>query len=54
MVDRVLSDQPWMDEAELIRLDLVDEVVGPGGRGSVPEAVTAIDCPPAPELYRAL
>jgi hypothetical protein len=54
MVDRVVSDQPWMDDAELIGFDLIDEVVGPGGRGSVPEAVAAIDCPPAPELYRTL
>jgi hypothetical protein len=54
MVDRVVSDQPWLDDAELLPLDLVDEVVGPTGRSSVEEAVTSIDCPPAPELYRAL
>ena len=54
MVDRVVSDQPWLDDAELLPVDLVDEVVGPTGRRPVNEAVAGIDCPPAPELYRAL
>jgi hypothetical protein len=54
MVDRVVSDQPWLDDAELMALDLADEVIGPAGRMPVPEAVAAIDCPPAPELYRTL
>jgi hypothetical protein len=54
MVDRVVSDQPWHDDAELMPLRLADAVIGPTGRQSVSEAVAAIDCPPAPELYHAL
>lgn len=54
MVDRIVSDQPWYDDAELLPLDLADVVAGPDGNGSVADALASIDCPPAPELYRTL
>lgn len=54
MVDRVVSDQRWLDDAELMSLDLADEVIGPEGTVSVAAAIAGIDCPPAPELYRGL
>lgn len=54
MVDRVVSDLPWHDDAEIMSLALVDEVAGPTGRITPGDAVAGIDCPPAPELYRAL
>lgn len=54
MVDRIVSDQPWYDDAELMPLHLADVVAGPEGNGAVADAIAAIDCPPAPELYRTL
>jgi hypothetical protein len=40
----------WDAEDELVPLDLVDRVAGPGGLCSVSEALQRIDCPVAVEL----
>lgn len=48
----VVSDEPWEDRHEVVSLDLVDRVVGPGGPVPVAEARFRTDCPVAPELFR--
>ena len=48
----VVSDEPWEDRHEVVSLDLVDRVVGPGGPVPAAEARFRIDCPVAPELFR--
>ena len=50
--DMVVTDEPWEDEHEIVPLDLVDRVVGPGGPVPVAEARLRTDCPVAPELFR--
>ncbi|MEO0491898.1 MAG: hypothetical protein AAF081_00630 [Actinomycetota bacterium] len=50
--DMVVSDEPWEDRHEVVPLDLVDRVIGPGGPIPVAEAKFRIDCPIAPELFR--
>ncbi|MEM9521987.1 MAG: hypothetical protein AAGA37_21945 [Actinomycetota bacterium] len=50
--DMVVSDEPWEDDHEVVSLDLIDRVVGPGGPVPVAEARFRIDCPVAPELFR--
>jgi hypothetical protein len=47
-----VSDEPWEDPHEVVSLDLVDRVVGPGGPVPAAEARFRIDCPVAPELFR--
>jgi len=48
-----LSDEPWEAEEEIVPLDLVDSVIGPD-RALAPEAIgSLIDCPIAPELFKA-
>jgi len=46
------SADPWDCDDEVVPLDLIDQVVGPDGLASVPEAVGRTDCPIAPELFR--
>ncbi len=48
----IVSDEPWEDRYEVVSLDLVDRVVGPGGPVPAAEARFRIDCPVAPELFR--
>ena len=50
--DMVVSDEPWEDDHEVVPLDLIDRVVGPGGPIPVAEARLRTDCPMAPELFR--
>ena len=50
--DMVVSDEPWEDDHEVVPLDLVDRVVGPGGLIPVAEAQLRTDCPVALELFR--
>ncbi len=52
MRDRVVSAEPWDDAIEVVPLDLIDRVVGPGGLQPVGEARLRTDCPVAPELLR--
>ena len=50
--DLVITDEPWEDDHEIVALDLIDRVVGPGGPIPVAEARLRTDCPVAPELFR--
>lgn len=50
--DMVVTDEPWEDDHEIVPLDLIDRVVGPGGPIPVAEARLRTDCPVAPELFR--
>lgn len=49
-----LGDEPWEADEELVPLDLVDHVVGPRGRGSIPSMLRRADVPVAAELLREL
>ena len=50
--DMVVTDEPWEDDHEVVPLDLIDRVIGPGGPIPVGEAKYRVDCPVAPELFR--
>ncbi|HZT66637.1 MAG TPA: hypothetical protein VFA11_12695 [Acidimicrobiales bacterium] len=47
------GEEPWERPFEVVPLALVDEVVGPAGRGSPASVAGRADCPVAPELLRA-
>ena len=49
---RALGPDPWESDVELLPLDLVDRIVGPGGPVTVDVARRSVDCPVAPELFR--
>jgi hypothetical protein len=44
--------EPWDAPDEVVPLDLVDLVVGPGGPEPPADALRRTDCPVAPELFR--
>ena len=46
------EDEPWEAEVEIVPLDLVDAVIGPGGRVTAAEVARRADCPVAPELLK--
>lgn len=50
--ERAIDDEPWDADLEVVPLDLVDSVIGPGGPQPVAELAYRIDCPVAPELFR--
>ena len=51
VADAAVTDEPWLDEVEVVSLEHVTTVVGPDGPQSVVDAVTAGgDCPVAAEL----
>jgi hypothetical protein len=52
MRSAAFSDDPWDCDDEIVPLDLVDSIVGPGGVQSVAEALRRTDCPVAPELFK--
>ena len=43
--------EAWQADEEVVPLELVDKVAGPGGLASADEAVARTDCPVAPELF---
>lgn len=47
-----VSDEPWEADEEIVPLDLVDHIVGPGGPLPVAEALRLTNCPVAPELFK--
>jgi hypothetical protein len=49
---KVVSAEPWDDEAEVVPLRLVDAIVGPAGPEPVDVALRRTDCPIAPELFK--
>jgi hypothetical protein len=50
LLARLDLDEPWDADVELVPLDLVDVVVGPGGRTTADRAAGRADCGVAPEL----
>lgn len=46
------SPEPWARPSEVVPADLVDVVVGPGGRETLVEAVARAGCVAVPELTR--
>lgn len=52
MRERVLTDEPWDADDEVVSLDLVDRIVGPTGVLEVADALRRIDCPVATELFK--
>jgi hypothetical protein len=50
---RLEDDEPWDADVEVVPLELVDTIVGPGGPSPAGEPVRA-DCPVAPELLKDL
>ena len=46
------APEPWLEDDELVPLDLADRVAGPTGLTSPDEAVRRADCPVVPELLR--
>lgn len=48
-----VGDEPWELPDEVVPLDLVDVVVGPAGPDEVSALAARIDCPIAPELFKA-
>ena len=52
VVDLAVTDDPWDSDFDIVPLDLVDAVIGPGGSQPVAELPFRIDCPIVPELFR--
>lgn len=48
------GQEPWEADHEVVPLELIDRVVGPGGPRPVAEAQKRVDCPIAPELFKEL
>lgn len=48
-----VSDEPWESEDEVVPLDLIDALIGPGGTLDVSAIGSLVDCPIAPELFKA-
>jgi hypothetical protein len=51
---RVVDDEPWDCEDDIVPLELVDSVARPRGLVTVDQAVARPDCPVAAELLREL
>ena len=48
-----VADEPWDADEDLVPLSLIDQVVGPDGRVEPAALSRLVDCPIAPELFRA-
>lgn len=48
-----VADEPWEALDEVVPLDVVDAVFGPDGRLAPGDLVSLVDCPIAPELFKA-
>ncbi|HWG72720.1 MAG TPA: hypothetical protein VG184_01565 [Acidimicrobiales bacterium] len=44
--------EPWERDSEVVPVDLLDALVGPGGPVEVAEGLASATCPAAPELFR--
>ena len=52
LASRLVRDEPWEADVEIVPLDLVDAVIGPSGRVAPAEVARRADCPVAPELLK--
>ncbi len=50
--DRIIPDEPWDADDEIVPLTLIDRVVGPTGPLPVSDALRRTDCPVATELFK--
>lgn len=50
--DRIVPDEPWDADDEVVPLALIDRVVGPSGPLSVEAALRRTDCPVVTELFK--
>ncbi len=50
--ERVVTDEAWTSDDEVVPLDLVDHAVGPAGLEPVSELFARCDCPIVTELFR--
>ena len=48
-----VDDEPWELEEEVVPADLVTQVIGPDGLVPTDSLASLIDCPIAPELFKA-
>lgn len=48
-----VSDEPWEAEEEIVPIDLVETIIGPDGPIPASALASLIDCPIAPELFKA-
>ncbi|MFN8050950.1 MAG: hypothetical protein U0Q22_05915 [Acidimicrobiales bacterium] len=48
-----VSDEPWEADEEIVPLSLVDVVIGPDGPLDAAAVASLVDCPIAPELFKA-
>ena len=46
-------DEPWDLDEEIVPIDLVDRIVGPGGFDAPEHLASRVDCPIAPELFKS-
>ena len=48
-----LDDEPWEADNEVVPMELISSIVGPGGLIEPGGFTTLVDCPIAPELFKA-
>jgi hypothetical protein len=49
---RIIPDEPWDADDEVVPLSMLDRIVGPTGPLSVVDALRRTDCPIATELFK--
>jgi hypothetical protein len=50
---RLIDDEPWALDEEVVPLELASHLVGPAGPETVATGLKRTDCPIAPELFRS-
>jgi hypothetical protein len=50
--ERIIPDEPWDADDEVVPLSMLDRIVGPTGPLSVVDALRRTDCPIATELFK--
>lgn len=52
MRERIIPDEPWDADDEVVPIDLIERIVGPSGALDIVEALRRTDCPVATELFK--
>jgi translation initiation factor 2B subunit (eIF-2B alpha/beta/delta family) len=50
--ERIIPEEPWDADDEVVPLSMLDRIVGPTGPLSVADALRRTDCPIATELFK--
>lgn len=50
--ERIIPDEPWDADDEVIPIELLDRIVGPTGALDIADALRRTDCPVATELFK--